>query len=90
PAPKGRIPRHLSRADRMRRKLRTKRGAARYQLRQESVEPVCGQIKEVRGFRRFSLRGLEKVRAEWQLVCLTHNLLKLADCWRAAALKTAA
>ncbi|MGE5590795.1 MAG: IS1182 family transposase, partial [Bacillota bacterium] len=40
PAPKGRIPRHLSRADRMRRKLRTKRGAARYQLRQESVEPV--------------------------------------------------
>jgi len=38
---------------------------------------VFGQIKEVRGFRRFSLRGKEKVAAEWQLICLTHNLLKL-------------
>lgn len=56
PAPKGRIPHQLSPADRMRRKLRTKQGAARYQLRQESVEPVFGQIKEARGFRRFSLR----------------------------------
>jgi hypothetical protein len=43
------------------------------------VEPVFGQIKGARGFRRFSLRGLEKVRAEWRLVCLTHNLLKI---WR--------
>ncbi|MHB8926881.1 MAG: IS1182 family transposase [Bacillota bacterium] len=89
PAPKGRIPRRLSPADRMRRKLRTKRGAARYQLRQESVEPVFGQIKEARGFRRFSLRGLEKVRAEWQLICLTHNVLKLAAQWRGTALKKA-
>ena len=89
PAPRGRIPRQLSTADRMRRKLRTKRGAARYQLRQETVEPVFGQIKEARGFRRFSLRGLEKVRAEWQLVCLTHNVLKLAAQRRAAALKQA-
>lgn len=89
PAPKGRIPHQLSPADRMRRKLRTKRGAARYQLRQESVEPVFGQIKEARGFRRFSLRGLDKVRAEWQLVCLTHNVLKLAARRRATALKKA-
>jgi DDE family transposase len=43
------------------------------------VEPVFGQIKGARGFRRFSLRGLEKVKGEWCLVCLTHNLLKL---WR--------
>jgi hypothetical protein len=41
------------------------------------LEQVFGQIKEWRGFRRFSLRGLEKVRGEWNLVCLTHNPLKL-------------
>jgi hypothetical protein len=40
---------------------------------------VVGQIKGVRGFRRFLLRGLAKVRGEWRLVCLTHNLLKI---WR--------
>ena len=43
------------------------------------MEPVFGQLKEVRGFRRFLLRGLEKIRGEWRLVCLTHNLLKM---WR--------
>jgi len=78
PAPRGRIPKNLSEADRMRRKLRTKKGQARYQLRQETVEPVFGQIKEVRGFRRFSMRGEPKADGEWQLVCLVHNLLKLA------------
>jgi hypothetical protein len=41
------------------------------------VEPVFGHIKEPRGFRRFSLRGVVKVRAEWTLVCLCHNLIKL-------------
>jgi hypothetical protein len=41
------------------------------------VEPVFGQIKEARGFRKFLLRGLEKVQAEWKLICATHNLLKL-------------
>jgi hypothetical protein len=43
------------------------------------VEPVFGQIKEARGFRRFLLRGLENIRGEWCLLCLTHNLLKI---WR--------
>jgi Transposase DDE domain len=43
------------------------------------VEPVFGQIKEARGFRRFLLRGLAHIRGEWRLVCLTHNLLKI---WR--------
>ena len=51
PAPRGRIPRHLSPRDRMRRKLRTKRGRQRYALRMETVEPVFGQIKQGRGFR---------------------------------------
>ena len=68
PAPRGRIPRGLSTADRMRRKLRTKRGRRRYALRMETVEPVFGQIKHGRGFRQFLLRGLDKVNGEWLLI----------------------
>jgi hypothetical protein len=79
PAPRGRIPEGLSAAARMRRKLRTKRGRAVYARRKAIVEPVFGQIKNVRGFRQFLLRGIEKVRAEWALICMGHNLLKL---WR--------
>jgi hypothetical protein len=41
------------------------------------VEPVFGQIKQARGFRQFLLRGVKKVRAEWAMICTTHNLLKL-------------
>lgn len=67
----------LSVADKMRSKLRTKLGHEVYRFRKAIVEPVFGQIKEARGFRRFSMRGLAKVKAEWTLVCLTHNLLKL-------------
>ena len=76
-APRGRIPQDLSARDRMRRKLRTKRGRQRYGLRKETVEPVFGQIKQGRGFRQFLLRGLEKVDREWLLICAGHNLLKL-------------
>ncbi len=46
-------------------------------MRRAIVEPVFGQIKQIRRLRRFAFRGLEKVKAEWQLICLTHNLLKL-------------
>jgi transposase len=63
----------------MAQKLRTAAGRALYALRKVIVEPVFGQIKGARGFRRFLLRGLAKIRGEWCLVCLTHNLLKL---WR--------
>jgi len=77
PSPRGRIPSGLSRRERMARKLRTRAGLAHYARRKAIVEPVFGQIKERRGFRRFSLRGLENVRREWKLVCLTSNLLKL-------------
>ena len=80
PAPRGRIPRHLSARDRMRRKLQTKRGRRRYALRMQTVEPVFGQIKQGRGFRQFLLRGLEKVSGEWSLICTGHNLLKLFRC----------
>ena len=62
---------------RMREKLKTENGRAVYKQRKMIVEPVFGQVKEVRGFRRFSFRGLQKNEAEWSLICLTHNLLKL-------------
>jgi len=61
----------------MAQKLKTLSGKAIYARRKTVAEPPFGQIKEARRFRRFSVRGLTKVRAEWTLVCLTHNLLKL-------------
>lgn len=76
-APRGRPPKDLSVKEAMARKLTTKAGAAIYSRRKVVVEPVFGQIKEARGFRRFLLRGLTKVRSEWSLIALTHNLLKL-------------
>jgi hypothetical protein len=63
----------------MAKKLRMATGRALYAARKHIVEPVFGQIKRVRGFRKFLLRGLELVSSEWQLICLTHNLLKI---WR--------
>lgn len=66
------------RASAMREKLRAGGWESPYRLRKQTVEPVFGQIKEARGFRRFLHRGLAKVRAEWRLVCTAHNLLKLA------------
>jgi len=63
--------------ERMKQKLASEAGRDVYRMRKAIVEPVFGQIKEWRGFRRFSLRGLDNVRGEWKLVCLTHNLLKL-------------
>jgi transposase len=84
PSPRGRIPAGLSRRERMGRKLRTKAGRAHYARRKTIVEPVFGQIKEARGFRRFSLRGLEQVQAEWQLVAAVHNLGKLFTSGRAS------
>lgn len=77
PCPRGPLPKGATRVDRMRRKLKTKVGKAVYAARKAIVEPVFGQIKQARGFRQFLLRGIEKVRGEWSLVCLTHNLLKM-------------
>jgi len=73
----GRPPVNATKKELMSRKLRTKKGRETYSRRKQIVEPVFGQIKEVRGFRRFLLRGLENVSDEWDLICLTHNLLKL-------------
>jgi transposase len=75
--PRGPLPKTATLTDRMRRKLQTKRGKAVYRWRKAIVEPVFGQIKHGRGFRQFLLRGLNKVQAEWALVCLGHNVLKL-------------
>lgn len=80
-APRGRIPKDLSAKQRMARKLRTKKGRERYARRKGMIEPIFGQIKQVLGFRQFSLRGLASMRGEWRLLCVVHNLLKL---WRHA------
>jgi transposase len=73
---RGPLPREASQVERMERKLETKVGAAVYATRKFIVEPVFGQIKQARGFRQFLLRGIEKVRGEWALICMTHNILK--------------
>ena len=65
--------------EKMQQKLRSATGKALYAARKQIVEPVFGTTKSARGIRTFLLRGLEKVSAEWQLICLTHNLLKI---WR--------
>lgn len=64
-------------AQRMRAELGTESGRTLYRMRQAIVEPVIGYIKDGRGFRRFALRGLNRVRDEWRVICTTHNLLKL-------------
>jgi ribonuclease HI len=76
PCKRGPLPEDASRVERMKRKLKTKVGAAIYARRKCIVEPVFGQIKQARGFRQFLLRGLEKVQGEWALICMTHNVLK--------------
>jgi transposase len=77
PARRGPLPKGATRVDRMKRKLKTKVGKAVYAARKCVVEPVFGQIKQARGFRQFLLRGKEKVKGEWALLCLTHNILRL-------------
>lgn len=76
-SPRGRIPKGLSLKDRMRRKLSTIKGRRTYALRKTIPEPVIGQIKNVMGFREFSLRGQDNARSEWFLVTAVHNLRKL-------------
>lgn len=71
------VPEDCTPKERMARKLRTKHGRETYAKRKGMIEPIFGQIKHVRGFRQFSLRGLAKMRGEWRLICLTHNLKKL-------------
>lgn len=60
----------------MRQKLETAEARALYETRKTTVEPVFGQIKQNRGFRRFALRGLAGAAAEVYLVATAHNLMK--------------
>lgn len=76
PAPRGRIPKGTSALDLMRRKMKTKHARQIYKQRAPTIEGVFGQMWS-RGLLRFNLRGLKKVSAEWTLMCLSHNLLKL-------------
>jgi len=82
-SPRGRIPGNASPRYLMSRKLRTKRGRKRYRLRQTSVEPVFGHIKEAMGFRQLPLRGLDKARSTWRFQCAAFNLMKLYRVRRA-------
>jgi transposase len=75
-APRGRIPKDLSAKQRMARKLRTKKGRQMYAKRKGMIEPIFGQLKQVLGFRQFSMRGLASMRGEWRLMATVHNLLK--------------
>jgi transposase len=85
PPPRGRIPGHLSRRERMDRKLLTQRGRRLYKKRSQIIEPVFGQTKTCRGIDRFQRRGLANCQSEWKVICGTHNLLKLwrsgKACW---------
>jgi len=71
------LPDDASVMEQMAYKLRTAIGKAIYRLRKSTVEPVIGIIKEVLGFRQFSLRGLLTAAGEWRLVCLAYNLKRL-------------
>jgi transposase len=77
PCRRGPLPKGATRVDRMRQKLQTKAGKAVYAARKCVVEPVFGQIKQAQGFRQFVLRGIHKVKGEWALVCLSHNIRRL-------------
>lgn len=82
PSARGRPPGNLSFIDRVRRKLRTRKGQRVYGLRKQLPEPVFGQMKRCRGLNQFLLRGKDKVDAEWSLWCTTHNVIKI---WVAAS-----
>jgi len=77
PRPRGRTPNGLTVKERMARKLRTKKGRETYAERKWISEPVFGQIKRGLGFVQFLLNGIHKMRSEWRMVCMAHNLRKL-------------
>ena len=68
---------NASAKEKMAHRMKTQTGKALYKLRKQTVEPVFGIIKEVLGFRRFLLRGREKVSLEWLLVCVSYNLKRM-------------
>ncbi len=83
PAPRGRIPAHLSRRQRMDRTLLTRRGRRLYKQRSQIIEPVFGRTEACRGIDRFQSRGLANCQSEWEVICGTHDLLKLGPSGKA-------
>ena len=81
PPPRGRIPKGFTATQRMERKLKTKPGSREYRRRSQTIEPVFGQIKSGRGIDTFYGRELASAKGEWNLICGTHNLLKLFSRW---------
>lgn len=77
PHPRGRPPNGLTVKEHMARKLRMKKGRETYAQRKWITEPVFGQIKRGMGFAQFLLNGIDKMRSEWRMVCMAHNLKKL-------------
>ena len=75
---------NASAKEKMAHRMKTQTGKALYKLRKQTVEPVFGIIKEVLGFRRFLLRGREKVSLEWLLVCVSYNLKRMFTLKRLA------
>ena len=71
-----------AKVEQMRERLRRDGFANPYRLRKQTVEPVFGQIKQACGFRQFLMRGLNKVAAEWAMLCTVHNINKLAGAQR--------
>ena len=67
----------------MRKNMAQPEHSARYRLRQQTVEPVFGTVKQAMGFRQFLLRGIDKVQAEWSLVTLAYNCRRLHNLARA-------
>ena len=71
------LPQHATPKEQMAHRLKTSAGRPLYKLRKQTVEPVFGIIKAIMGFRRFRLRGWEKVSLEWTLVCVSYNRKRL-------------
>lgn len=86
PTVEGAAPDTATAKQKMAHKLRTAAGKALYKARKHIVEPVFGQIKQVRGIRSFLRRGIRAVGGEWKLICLSHNFLKI---WRHTAAASA-
>jgi len=71
------LPEDATNIEKMKHRLQTKEGKEIYALRKSMVEPVFGVIKHVMGFRQFMLRGFEKSKGEWNLMCIAYNLKRL-------------
>ena len=71
------LPEDATNIEKMKHRLQTKEGKEIYALRKSMVEPVFGIIKHVMGFRQFMLRGFEKSKGEWNLMCIAYNLKRL-------------